>query len=83
MSPEREDALRTVLITNLVLAIKRGNPLRTAAGLLALTSVLVDDDAVARIALAPIMREAAAELESGINKPLQPIDDRGAAAAVH
>jgi hypothetical protein len=72
MSPEREDATRTALIGNLMLTLKHGDARRTAAGLLALAQVLVEDDPDGRIALAEIGREMASELESGIGQPPQP-----------
>jgi hypothetical protein len=72
MSPEQEDATRTALVANLMLTLKRGDARRTAAGLIALASVLVDGDVVGRIALAEIARAMATELESGIGQPPQP-----------
>jgi hypothetical protein len=63
MSPEREDAIRTALIANLMLTLKRGDQRRTASGLLAMAMVLVDNDLLGRMALAQILREAASELD--------------------
>lgn len=63
MSPEREDAIRTALIANLMLTLKDGDARRTAAGLLAMAQVLVDNDLLGRTALAAILREAANELD--------------------
>jgi hypothetical protein len=63
MLPEREEALRTTLIANLMLALKGGDARRTACGLAAMVQVLVDNDLLGRMALAQILREAASELD--------------------
>jgi hypothetical protein len=86
MSPEQEDATRdaaqVVLIANLMLTIKNGDPRRTASGLLALAAVLVDSDVLGRLALAEVMREDRAPSTSADGSALV-LGDHSRAASGH
>lgn len=69
MSPDEathENARDVAAIVNAMLTAKDHDARRTAVGLLAIIQMLVNDDAVGRVALATLLSEAAVELLRGI-----------------